>query len=215
MFSNFFNRTKIEEWEIKFLLLLLDNLGNKFNNFKEHLSMQYIKGVQFDKSTIPNFVSIKYTSEFYKKYEDKKGKYLRVVNILTEDVNSKRQLIVSAYFCYGILLGYALNEKLKKYILDLNKLDISQSKIEYLGESSALEKLKDLLSEIEYNSINSNDIYELKLGNKIIFHLKDLEDGDFIGIDQQNNIYKVTHDPYELNPILRDNLLSILQQEDV
>jgi hypothetical protein len=37
-----------------------------------------------------------------------------------------------------------------------------------------------------------------------------LEDGDFIGMDYQKNIYVITHDPYEIKP-LKGSLIEVVK----
>ena len=58
----------------------------------------------------------------------------------------------------------------------------------------------------EISLLNTSDIYKIELNGKIYYHLKDLEDGDFIGIDTQKNIYLITHDPFKI--ALQDNDLN-------
>jgi hypothetical protein len=41
----------------------------------------------------------------------------------------------------------------------------------------------------------------VKLRGSLYYHLRDLEDGDFIGIDADKIIYKITHDPFEIIPL--------------
>ncbi|WP_162842699.1 hypothetical protein [Mucilaginibacter pineti] len=47
------------------------------------------------------------------------------------------------------------------------------------------------------------------MDGKVYFHIKDLEDGDFIGIDSDKIIYKITHDPCEIIP-LPESLKTVL-----
>lgn len=65
----------------------------------------------------------------------------------------------------------------------------------------------------ERDNINENDIYAISLNGKEYYHLKELEDGDFIGIDKDNKIYKITHDPYMIQELERTTLINYLKQE--
>jgi hypothetical protein len=44
-------------------------------------------------------------------------------------------------------------------------------------------------------------VYEVILNGNVYFHIQDLEDGDFIGIDENKAFYKITHDPFEITKI--------------
>jgi uncharacterized pyridoxamine 5'-phosphate oxidase family protein len=61
--------------------------------------------------------------------------------------------------------------------------------------------LKKLLSPKELKLINPSDVYIVTLNNKEYFHLIDIEDGDFYGMDMGKNLYKITHNPYDLEKI--------------
>ncbi|MEY3451193.1 MAG: hypothetical protein RL711_1019, partial [Bacteroidota bacterium] len=50
----------------------------------------------------------------------------------------------------------------------------------------------------------------LDLKGKTYYHLKDIEDGDFLGIDIHKNIYKITHDPFEIN-LQKNELINVLK----
>ena len=47
--------------------------------------------------------------------------------------------------------------------------------------------------------------------NKEYFHIKDLEDGDFIGIDERKVVYKITHDPMEVKA-LDKKIMDVLKE---
>ena len=101
-------------------------------------------------------------------------------------------------------------KKIEKYKFNLNSLNVEKIKYEVIGEDISIEKVKKILLLDELELINENEIYSVSIHNDIIFHLKELEDGDFIGIDLDNNLYKVTHDPYKMTPLQRQDLLGIL-----
>jgi len=54
------------------------------------------------------------------------------------------------------------------------------------------------------------DKYEVELADKMYYHLFDMEDGDFIGIDKKKKVYEITHDPYEAT-LVDNNLLTFLK----
>lgn len=44
------------------------------------------------------------------------------------------------------------------------------------------------------------------------FHLKDIGDGDFYGIDKGGDLFKITHDPFYISLISRDSLLKMFEE---
>ncbi len=63
----------------------------------------------------------------------------------------------------------------------------------------------------ERKNINIGDIYITRLDGKDYYHLKELEDGDFIAIDTSNHIFEITHDPFEIKNLDRQLLIDILK----
>lgn len=59
-------------------------------------------------------------------------------------------------------------------------------------------KIKDLLSENDSKMIAHSEIYEVNLDGKKYYHIADLGDGDFIGINEQKILVKVTHFPFSI-----------------
>ena len=57
---------------------------------------------------------------------------------------------------------------------------------------------------------NPNDLYEIEIQGIHLLHLRDLDDGDFVAIDKEKSIYKVTHSPVKLVPL--DILLETVPQ---
>ena len=40
-----------------------------------------------------------------------------------------------------------------------------------------------------------NDIYGIVLKGKSYYHLRDIEEGNFMVIDEEKNVYTITHNP--------------------
>ena len=71
--------------------------------------------------------------------------------------------------------------------------------------------IKHVFNGEELAIIDKEDVYEVELNGTIYYHLQELEDGDFIGIDQNKKIYKITHDPFEITE-LKGALAEILKR---
>lgn len=72
--------------------------------------------------------------------------------------------------------------------------------------------IRHLFNEEELSLIDPIDVYEVELEGKIYYHVRELEDGDFIGIDDEKNVYKLTHDPYEIT-LLNKSLVEVLKAD--
>lgn len=206
----FFNRKrkKVRSWEILFFKSLFNLIGENFEKYEEQLD--FISGVTFNETDIPNLVSFSFTHGFYKKFEDRLGDAFKLTNIKVKDLYSGKILTVSAYFSYGIFTAYAVEEKISNYEFDLSSIIFSNVKKVLRSDKVSFEILS-LLTKEEVQRINASEIYTSYIDGAEYFHIRELEDGDFIGITRSNQVYKITHDPFEVVSINRDELIKYLE----
>lgn len=202
-----FRRTKLNKWEIPLLTKVFDQLPDDFKLYKEQIKNGLFRGVITGMGDIPNYVAFTYNPEILKKYDDEHGRNYVLKGIRVFDSISKEYVTLNVYMSYGTINGYATPNR-KKITPDLEKVDISKFSLEVL-DNKDFEKVKNLFSESELKIINPSDVYEVELEGKKYYHLKGLEDGDFIGIDTEKRVYKFTHDPYEIK-LLGVDLKSVL-----
>ena len=58
--------------------------------------------------------------------------------------------------------------------------------------------VKTLLSPDDQKLINWSSAFEVEINGKQFYHLRDLNDGDFIGMDADGLFYEIHHDPLEV-----------------
>ncbi|WP_342328426.1 hypothetical protein [Pedobacter sp. FW305-3-2-15-E-R2A2] len=212
MFS-FFKRTKIEPWEIEFLkavfLKLSSELGNKLYR---QVESGLLKGVMVGMGDIPNYVGFTYNSFFYNKFYEPIAENYKLSNISVKNGYSGKLLSASVYVAFGMINGYSVDSEVSKYKFENLEIDTSSIKKIFIGAGSN-SKITSFLTEKERKFINDDDIYATTIENKDYYHLKELEDGDFIGIDENNIVYRITHDPLEILPIDRNRLVEIIANE--
>ena len=167
-----------------------------------------IRGVLVDASDIPGYVAFTFNPDIFKRYERKDVSDFKLSNIRVYDNRSSTYLLYEIYISTGTISGYALTGG-KKRDIDVNKVDTSNLKRELIGDSD-YSRIVNVLNESEKKLLNPSEVYSVIVDNREFFHLKDLEDGDFIGIDKNNFVFRITHDPLEIAPIERSQLINIL-----
>jgi hypothetical protein len=203
-----FKRTKLESWETDLLI-------NVFNKISIDDSMLFIsqindglfRGVLIGMSDIDGYVGFSYNSKVYNKFYDKKGRNFKLENIKVYDIKSNKYLNFTIYFSFGVINGYSV-EGNRKYKLDVSNIITNGFQKKYF-DTSDYDQISEIFTERERELLNPSEIYLVKLSDKNYYHLKDLEDGDFLGIDRHKNIYKITHDPFEIN-LLKGKLEDVL-----
>jgi hypothetical protein len=197
MFS-FFRKKKEGDLatDIKVANSIVKLLPRQFDYLVKQISEGIIKNVVRLDKPFANYNKFSLDVPLLNKYEDKQGRFFAIKGIYVHDVNLVKPVEVRLYVTNGILLGYS-TPAVKILHPDLEKINADTFSIEYLGEDT-YEELKAFLGKDELKLINPADVYEVELEGKIYYKIKDLEDGDFIGVDKNRNIYKITHDPYEI-----------------
>lgn len=216
MLFDLFERKKIALWEIKFLKIVFSKkISDENQNIYSQISRGLLKIVLIGAGDIPNYVGFGYNSSIYDEFYNSKGKYYKLSDIYVKDIYTNQCLSVSIYIAYGVIIGYSIDkeERIKRYKFDIDSVDVDSLHKIMIGNDN-YKNVAPFLSEAERKIINENDIYVTELNGKDYYHLKELDDGDFIGIDNNNHIYHITHDPFKIVPIERDRLVDILRTRD-
>lgn len=194
-----FKRTKVESWETELLRYTIGKLPKEYSNLISQITDGLFRGVLVDVSDIPNYVAFTFNHDVLKKYDKEGDKDYKLTNIKIYDNKSSGSLQYEIYVSSGTISGYSLGGG-KKRDIDMSKIDVSSFKKELVGESD-YNRIVNLLNDEEKTVVTPSQVYSVFFGDKEYFHLKDLEDGDFIGMDAQKIIYKITHDPMEVNRV--------------
>ncbi|RBL88334.1 hypothetical protein [Chitinophaga flava] len=205
-----FKRTKIELWETELLRNTLMALPKEYSALIDQINDGLFRGVLVNVSDIPGFVAFTFNSGVLKKYENENENDYKLTNIKVFDDKTLSFVPYEIYVSAGMISGYSLGEG-EKHKIVTNKIDIADFKKEILGESD-FERIINILTEQEKARMNPSEVYVVFIGGKEFFHIKDLEDGDFIGIDIEKRVYKITHDPMEVIP-LDENIVDILSRD--
>jgi hypothetical protein len=203
-----FKRTKIEDWEIDLLNNVLSKLPDQHSQtLLKQIEDGLLKGVLTNVSDIPGYIAFTYNPEILKKYDNKSEKDFKLTGIKVFDQKSSTFLKYTIYISSGTISGYSI-ECSKKCKVDVDRIDISDyQKIPI--SSDDYYKIENILNSEEKKLINPSEIFIVTIDNKEYFHLKDLEDGDFIGIDRNKKVYEITHDPLKIT-VLQKELKDVL-----
>lgn len=191
-----FKRTKIEDWEIQLLRNAVTKLSNDYLSLIEQLNEGLLKGVLIDASDIPGYVAFTYDSNVLKKYDRKNEQDFILTDIKVYDKKSSSYIPYDIYVSSGTISGYSLGRN-NKFNIDVCKVDVSIFRKEFVGVTD-YNRIVNIFSAEEKWFLNPSEVYSVFIDNKEYFHIKDLEDGDFIGVDGEKNVYEITHDPMKV-----------------
>lgn len=209
MFNLFFkkkSRSQLNDWEVDLMLNTFKLLGNDYYMFEKQVENGIIKAVRFYKH-LPNYVSFRLHVKLLNKYEKKLESSFEIRGLSVFDKTSNSFISYSIDCGYGLNFGYTMLTP-KNFMPDLNKINVTNHIKIQKGEDE-FNKIKHIFTNEEILRLNKSEVYEVILDKKTYYHIKDFEDGDFLGIDINKNIYKITHDPFDIN-LLSGKLKDIL-----
>jgi hypothetical protein len=194
---------------LKFILQNIDSV--KLSQFIKQIEDGLIQGELKNLSDIKDYIAFSFDRTKHKQYFNKLGECFSISNIIIRDKLSSNRFEVALYFAHNIFCGYVFSSPVqdRRHITDY-LVDISLINEGKIGENE-FESIKQLFSNEELERINKNDIYSSNINGVLYYHIKELDDGNFIGINIDNNIYKISHDPFEVILLERNNLINILK----
>ncbi len=157
--------------------------------------VRYVGDSEFDNPSFRNYVSFTYNPKISVKYQDWNGRFWLVRGITVENRNQTEKTKVSIFFSHGLVCGYTF-ESGRDFDPDPGTIDVSNTTQEFVDSPDPI--VKSLLSSRDQELINWSDVYEVEVEGKTYFHLRDIGDGDFIGIDENSRFYEIRHDPIEV-----------------
>lgn len=207
----FLVKTRFEDWERNLIEKVIEKLPVEFIFLQKQIKEGIIRGSTPDPTFIPQFNRFLYRYDVFKKYNDDNLRDYKITGIKVSDLITGSIFSYSIYVIGGVLNGYTL-EGTKNNKIIAGEIDISQFKIDYLYEDN-LDPIKELVDESIINLIIPSEVYQIEVDNVNYFHLMDLEDGDFLGIDDKGNFYVFNHDPLGINLIEKEIAIKLLSKK--
>lgn len=201
-----FKRTKLKSNELKLLEKVIKKLPRPYLDLINQIEDGLLKGVITNASDIPGYTAFTFNFSVLKKYDHENEKDFKLCNIEVYDRKISSYLPYEIYVSSGTLSGYSWTGN-NDFDVDFDKINTANLKITFSGISD-YKKIEHIFSEIEKKLLNPSEVYSVFLNKKEYFHIKDLEDGDFIGVDINRILYKITHDPMEIK-VLNETIVDI------
>ncbi|SEP30065.1 hypothetical protein SAMN05428947_11095 [Mucilaginibacter sp. OK283] len=177
----------------------LNQLPAGFAHLKQQLEYPLFTVASTGNSTYdPDYISFSFDPDIYRDFENRRVQDYMISNIKVSNID-KRIFDYSILVAADVICGYSL-KGYDQSVIDLNSVDASAyTKVYY--PNADFDKLATLLNADNIKEINPSEVYEVVLNGSTYYHIKDLEDGDFIGISTDKVIYTITHDPFEIVPM--------------
>lgn len=192
MFSFFKKNKGILPEELGMLSRVFLKLPKEYDFLREQFQAGMLQGAMRGAKHIENYVGFGYNPTISKKFIDERGSYFRIKGIILS--NGSENCELSIYVSLGLLMGYSMSKK-NDNLSSFTIINVENLKREFF-QNEDYEKIKKIFSGREKELVNSSEVYEVILEKKSYYHIKDIGDGDFIGINSKKEIFRITHDPF-------------------
>lgn len=218
---NFFKkknkRIPVLETEIQSLKLIFAKLPVRFHFISEQLNTKFLTYKYLNPSMGDNWISFGFEESILEEIErrDKSFQSRKVSNILIHSQNDKIYNMELYFLESGIFLGFKLEPKIDLKILDFKKIDTDNILEKIFVDENLKEfkfKVKDSVNKEIFSLLDLSDSFILNFYDKELKTIKYFGNGNYICIDQQMNIFKAIHDPFDLIDV-KSNLKNISLKE--
>jgi hypothetical protein len=125
-----------------------------------------------------------------------KGKQFELENIIIQQDGKAYTLNLTIH--EGLLVGFEFPKNIKEF--NNFQVDIS-SIIKNKSMFSADTEIVKLVSGLTSEQLDLINLSEIEIDGKIYYQIKDLEDGNYIVIDNKGRVFGLIHDPYKIELI--------------
>lgn len=125
-----------------------------------------------------------------------KGMQFELENILIIQNGNEFSLNLTIY--EGLWIGFEIERNVldfTDFTFDLSKLHKGKSKF------SRDSKMAKVVSGLSSTSLDLDNLSEFEVEGKYYYQIKDLEDGNYIAIDNRGQVFGLIHDPYRIQLI--------------
>jgi hypothetical protein len=125
-----------------------------------------------------------------------KGKQFELENIIINQDGHEYKLNITIYD--GLWIGFEIG----KNILDFNSFQVDLSSFKKSKSKFAADtKIEKLLNGLTCRQLDLTNLGEFEVDGKLYYQIKDLDDGNYIAIDNKGKVFGLIHDPYKIELI--------------
>jgi hypothetical protein len=191
---------------------VFDSLPSDFNDFKSQIQSLTFHGLS-DWNLFPDykFVYLSYPGNTIYDYK-KRGLNYKISGIEIFSKRTKKYESIEILVNDNLLSGFKISNS--DYSLD--ELDLNNIKAENAIKSNfdfppnEVDLFYDSLDSKIKSMLNPDDIFDIDYNNRTFYAFYDLEDGNYLAVDKNQNVYSLIHDAKPAATKLKYSFIEIL-----
>ena len=165
------------------------------------------KGIKFNNQQNQILISRGYSVEVYEELELNHKSYFNLKGVSIFNRKSNKYEPISLDYFYNTLSSIRVKDPCYFHKnFDLNDIKASKIKVKNLddekSEKSIILGLLEPLKDNELANLELDSSIEIELDGKLYYTILDMEDGNYIAVDEKKQIYRLTHDSIEVTELI-------------
>jgi len=183
LFSFFRKKRSFEidiDWFNKMLIAVLEKLPSEYSIYLNQINEGILQGVFPVTGYLNHYIGVSFHREVIKKYKKKGEKNFSITGVKIFNENIRKDVNLEIFFNNRVIAGVSSDVELIQSDLDLSKINIDFVKVKEITIEGTVKR--KLLS-WGIQNFNESEVFEVKVEERSMLHLRDLSDGDFLAIE--------------------------------
>ncbi|MDX1935516.1 MAG: hypothetical protein SFU21_00285 [Flavihumibacter sp.] len=203
---NIFNKKKkkaggLTQKENQFISVIVEALNSSYPMFKQEFETGTFAWIASNRVGGENSFVFGINNDAWQKLCDTtKGNFL-IKNIHFKN-NNNEKVIVELYTTEGLIVGFGVGEQIEN--IELATIDVSKIWEKHFlnNDYTEIEKIVGSLPNEKLKKLNMlKNTFKMEICGNSYYPIHDIEDGNYLVIDMNGSVFKITHDPLEVQKI--------------
>lgn len=202
---------KLDSIESIFIEAIVSKLSVKYPLFKKEFELDTFVGIGKNPGGGNGSFTYFINNDCWKKICDASIDNFFIKNLKFNSYKGEK-VIVDLFTSEGLIIGYKTNVDIKE--IDVATIDVSKIwEKHFLNEDySEIEHIIGPLTQEQLRKLSMlKNTFKIDIEGSSYYPIHDIEDGNYLAIDKNGSVFKITHDPFEVQKVY-DTILELLEK---
>ncbi|WP_256005063.1 hypothetical protein [Pedobacter deserti] len=205
MFGLFKKKPSFTTKHVDFFVALVYRLPERYRFLLPQINMEFILGVKKNILGYKGSYTFLLNANIARDFRDKSMPSLLIIkNLGVWNQRSKAFEFVELYLVEGMFSGYKMMapmEDLDPHIIDVNLISEDKSGDE---DKLNLQKILGMVDPGLEEILDIQSTFKIEIPEGVFYVLKNLGDGNYLGVDENGGVYLLIHSPYTVELVFAD-----------
>lgn len=195
--------SKFEDDELKFFKNIIQILPDRYSYLKDSISKDFILGWKANELGYLNSYTFLLNANLEKEFKKKELPIFFILkNIGIWETSMKKYIYVELDILTGFLGGFK-SESVNFKSFDFTRVDLSQFTEKHFNSNDKddLMKIVEGINQEHLLQFDLENTFKIEIPEGNFYTIKDLEDGNYLALNEKGEVYELMHDPYSVRKI--------------